>query len=222
MSEGAFMNDKQLRQRVVDELDFDPAIDATNIGVAAENGVVTLSGHVPNYAQKWAAERAAWRAKGVKAIAEELQVRLGSDGKHKDDEIAHRALNVLAWNVMVPDDSIHVKVQDGWVTLTGTVQWNFQREAAVAAIRRLSGISGVYNQVTLTPATRPADVKQRIADALKRHAEVEANQINIRVLDGGMVDIEGGVGNWDERQAVMRAAWSAPGVRAVTDHLRIG
>jgi osmotically-inducible protein OsmY len=216
------MNDKELRQNVIDELDFEPSIDAADIGVAAERGVVTLTGHVPNYAQKIAAERAAWRVKGVKAIAQEIQVRLPGDNRYNDDEIAQRALNILAWNVVVPQDAIHVKVQEGWVTLSGQANWNYQREAAVADVRKLSGVAGVTNEITLKPSVQPADVKQRLTDALKRHAEVEASHIQIRVHDGGTVDIEGGVDNWDEREAVMRAVWSAPGVRAVQEHLRIG
>lgn len=216
------MNDKELRQNVIDELDFEPSIDAADIGVAAERGVVTLTGHVPNYAQKIAAERATWRVKGVKAIAQEIQVRLPGDDRHNDDEIAQRALNILAWNVVVPRDAIHVKVQDGWVTLSGQTNWNYQREAALADVRKLSGVAGVTNDITLKPSVQPADVKQRLTDALKRHAEVEASHIQIRVHDGGTVDIEGGVDNWDEREAVMRAVWSAPGVRAVQEHLRIG
>lgn len=216
------MNDKELRQNVIDELEFEPSIDAADIGVAAENGVVTLTGHVPNFAQKMAAERAAWRVKGVKAIAEEIKVRLLGDRKHDDDEIARRALNVLAWNVVVPTDAVHVKVQNGWVTLSGQVDWNYQREAAMADVRKLTGVAGVINDITLKPSVQVGDVKQRITDALKRHAEVEASQIQISVRDGGTVEIEGGVDNWDERQAVMRAAWSTPGVRAVSERLRIG
>ncbi|HUH89843.1 MAG TPA: BON domain-containing protein [Lysobacter sp.] len=216
------MNDKELRQNVIDELDFEPSISAADIGVIAEHGVVTLTGHVPNYAQKMAAERAVWRVKGVKAIAQEIQVRLSSDKKHDDDEIAQRALNILAWDVVVPRDSVHVKVQNGWVTLTGQVDWNYQREAAVASVRKLAGVAGVINDMTLKPSVQAGDVKQRITDALKRHAEVEASHIQISVRDGGAVDIEGGVDNWDERQAVVRAAWSAPGVLTVNEHLKIG
>ncbi len=216
------MNDKQLRRDVIAELDFEPSIDAADIGVAVEDGVVTLSGHVPNYAQKLAAERAAWRVKGVKAIAQEIQVRLASDKKCNDDEIAKRALDILAWNASVPREALHVKVQNGWVTLTGNVNWNYQRDAAEAAIRKLSGVVGVANSIDLVPAVQSADIKQRIVDALKRHAEVEADRILISVQAGGKVSLEGDVHNWDERRAVERAAWSAPGVRIVEDHLRIG
>lgn len=215
------MNDKQLRQDVIDELDFEPSIDSADIGVACENGVITLSGHVPSYAQKIAAERATWRVKGVKAIAQEIQVRFAAAKKTNDDEIAQRALNILAWSSPSPHDAVHVKVQDGWVTLTGEVRWNYQREAAEASIRRLSGVLGVTNEIALTPTAAPVDIEERIRNALKRQAEIEAGRIRVSVRDGGTVSIEGDVDNWEERRAVERAAWSTPGVRMVEDHLRI-
>lgn len=215
------MSDKQLRQDVIDELDFEPSIDAADIGVTCENGVITLSGHVPSYTQKVAAERAAWRVKGVRAIAQEIQVRFAAAKKTNDDEIAQRALNILAWSSPSPHDAVHVKVQDGWVTLTGEVRWNYQREAAEASVRRLSGVLGVTNAIALTPAAIPADVEERIRNALRRQAEIEAARIRIVVDDGGTVSIEGDVDNWEERRAVERAAWSTPGVRMVEDHLRI-
>lgn len=215
------MNDRQLRQNVIDELDFEPSIDATDIGVAVEGGVVTLSGHVPNYAQKLAAERAVWRVKGVKAIAEEIQVRFTGDKNTNDDQIAQRALNVIAWNALIPRDSVRVKVQNGHVTLTGQMDWNYQREAAVADVRKLAGVLGVTNDITLKPAIQPIDVRQRITDALVRHAEVEASHVRVSVPTAGTVSLEGEVGNWDEREAVVHAAWSAPGVRVVDDRLRI-
>lgn len=216
-------NDKQLRQRVMEELDFEPSIDSADIGVAVENGVVTLSGYVPSFAQKLSAERAVWRVKGVKAIAQEVQVRIPGDRKDDDDEIARRAVNILAWNSSVPRDAIQIKVQNGFVTLAGQVNWNYQRVAAESAVRKLSSVVGVINNVTLAPtaAAQPSEVKRRIVDALKRHAEVEADQIKVSVRDSGVVSLEGDVDNWDERDAIERAAWSAPGVRAVEDHLRI-
>ncbi len=215
------MDDKLLQQNVIDELDFEPSIDSADIGVTAERGVITLSGHVPSYTQKVAAERAAWRVKGVKAIAQEIQVRFPGDKKSNDDEIARRAIDILEWTSSVPDDSVQVKVQNGWVTLIGEVGWNYQREAAETSIRRLSGVFGVTNDIALTPVVQSADIVERINNALKRQAEVEASRIRVFVRDGDRVSIEGEVDNWEERRAVERAAWSAPGVRMVEDHLRI-
>ena len=216
------MSDKLLRQFVVDELDFEPSIDAADIGVAVEDGVVTLSGHVADYAQKVAAERAAWRVKGVKAIAQEIEVRLPNARKQNDDEIARRALDIMAWNTLVPKDRVRVKVADGWVTLSGQVDWNYQRVAAENEVRKLGGVVGVFNQIQLATIPQPGDVKRRIVDALNRRAEVEAEAIRVDVRAGGEVRIEGRVDNWRERQAVEQAAWSAPGVRIVDDRLTIG
>ena len=216
------MNDKELRQLVMDELEFEPSIDSAGIGVCAEHGVVTLSGHVPSYTQKLAAERAAWRVKGVKAIAQEIEVRLPGDARTNDDEIAQRALNSLAWSSAVPRDAVRVRVADGWVTLSGQVDWNYQRAAAESEVRKLTGLVGVINDITLKPAAQMVDVKQKILDALKRHAELEARDIRVEIREGGTVRLEGGVDNWDERQAVERAVWSAAGVHAIDDRLHIG
>ncbi|HVU81107.1 MAG TPA: BON domain-containing protein [Rhodanobacteraceae bacterium] len=213
------MNDKELRQLVVDELEYEPSIDAADIGVTAENGVVTLSGHVPDYVQKMAAERAAWRVKGVKGIAQEIEVRFPGDKKWNDDEIAQRAVNILAWNTLVPKDCVRVKVSDGWITLSGGVKWNYQRQAAENEVRKLNGVTGVTNNVTLTSAVQAGDVKRRIQDALKRHAEVEADAVHVDVRSDGTVHIEGRVDNWSEMQAVEHAVWSAPGVHRVDDNL---
>lgn len=215
------MNDVSLRYDVMEELDYEPSLDAANIAVMARDGVVTLTGHVASYAEKLAAERATWRVHGVKAIAQKLQVELPGDRKLSDDDIARRALNILAWDVLAPSDRIHVRVSDGWVTLTGEVPWNYQREAAEADMRKLSGVTGVSNDILVTPRVQPGDVRKSIVDALKRHAEVEANRIKVDVRDNGTVAIEGQVDDWEERQAVERAAWSAPGVRAVENHVRI-
>ncbi|WP_049621509.1 BON domain-containing protein [Frateuria defendens] len=214
------MNDQTLRKSVLDELQFEPSIDANDIGVTAENGVVTLTGHVTSYMQKIAAERAAWRVKGVKAIAQEIEVRLPTDKKVRDDEIAQRALNVLEWDTLVPRDAIHVKVTGGWVTLSGQVDWNYQRSAAEYEVRKLSGVIGVVNSIILSPAVQTSNVHQRIVDALKRHAEIEANRIQIDVT-GGTVKIEGEVDDWDERRAIERAIWATPGVKSVDNRVRI-
>ncbi len=215
------MNDKELRQNVIDELDFEPSIDSANIGVAAENGVVTLSGHVASYMEKVEAERAVWRVKGVKAIAEEIEVRLAWDKKVSDDEIAKRVVGIMAWNTLIPKDSVKVLVRDGWVTLTGQVDWNYQRDAAAREVRKLTGVMGLINNITLGPVAQKSDIRQRVLDALKRHADVEASRISVDVEPGGSVKLSGQVDDWEERRAVERAVWSAPGVRSVVDNIRI-
>ncbi len=215
------MNDKELRQNVIDELEFEPSIESANIGVAADSGVVTLSGHVASYLQKIDAERAVWRVKGVKAIAEELEVRLPWDKKVNDDEIAKRAIDILAWSTLVPSESIKVMVRDGWVTLSGQVDWNYQRDAAADEIHKLTGVLGLVNDITLSPTAQKIDIRQRVMDALKRHAEVEASRIDIEVGAGGRVTLSGMVDDWEERRAIKRAVWSAPGVHSIEDYLRI-
>lgn len=216
------MNDQALRQRVIDELEFEPSVHAAGIGVAIDGGVVTLSGHVPSYAQKLAAERAAWRVKGVKAVAQNIVVHLPQDRKHGDDEIARRALAILAWDSMLPEDAVRVKVQDGWVTLTGELDWNFQRDVAVTDIHRLGGVKGVINELTIRPRANASDVQASIADALQRHAEIEARHVAIGVRADGTVVLEGIVASAEERKQVVRAAWRAAGVHAVEDRLQIG
>jgi osmotically-inducible protein OsmY len=213
------MTDKALRQTIIDELDFEPSIDAANIGVAVDNGVVTLTGHVPSYVEKVAAERAVERIKGVRAIAEKIEVRYPGH-KTSDDEIAERALSIIRWNVQVPPDSVKVKVENGWVTLTGTVDWQFQRKMAETATRGLSGVVSVSNLIEVKPRVAPRDVKQKILNALKRNAELEADAIRVNVIEGKVV-LEGKVKAWHERGLAEHAAWSAPGVRAVQDDLAI-
>jgi osmotically-inducible protein OsmY len=215
------MTDIQLRQDILDELEFEPSIDAANIGVAVDDGVVTLTGHVSSYAQKLSAEAAVRRVRGVRAIAQEIEVRYASDPKTSDDQIAKRALDILRWDTTVPDEKITLTVHKGGVTLTGEVPWQYQRQAAEGAVRRLSGVTAVANNISIRPAVQAADVKRKIEDALKRYAEVEARAIRVNVLND-KVTLDGKVDNWDEREAVENAVWSAPGVRFVEDHLVIG
>ncbi|MBB3394170.1 MULTISPECIES: BON domain-containing protein [unclassified Rhizobium] len=215
------MTDISLRQNVLDELEFEPSIDAAHIGVTAERGVITLTGHVATYAEKDAAERAARRVKGVHAIAQEIEVRPHGTHVTADDEIATRALSTLAWRTTVPRDAVKVKVQNGWVTLEGNVEWQYQKNAAASAIRDLAGVVGISNVIAVTPRPTSSDVKRRIEDAFKRDAELEAQSIRVNVMDG-KVTLDGTVKRWSERQAAEHAAWSAAGVTAVEDHLRIG
>lgn len=215
------MGDKDLRQSVIDELDFDPSFDAADIGVAAEAGVITLTGHVRSFAEKLAVERAVKRVRGVYGIAEEIEVRYPADKKTADDQIADRAISSINWNAQIPVDAVLVKVEKGWVTLTGIVDWQYQRMAAVSAVRRLSGVVGVSNQIAVKPQVRPADVKDKILSALKRNAELEADAIRVNV-DNDTVTLEGKVKAWSERGIAEHAAWSAPGVRKVEDRLVVG
>jgi osmotically-inducible protein OsmY len=214
------MSDKWLRQSIIDELDFDPAVSGAHIGVAVDAGVVTLSGHVGSYAEKIAAERAVQRVKGVRAIAEEIEVRYPSDKKMADDQIAKRALDILAWNITIPKDKIQVKVQDGWVTLSGDVDWNFQKTDAQRLVRRLSGVIGISNSINVKPRVAADDVKGRIEKALKRSAELDANSISV-TASGGKVTLEGRVKAWYERDLAERTAWAVPGVTFVEDRIQI-
>jgi len=214
------MTGKLLRQYVIDELDFDPSFDSANVGVAVENGVVTLTEHVGSYAEKIAAEKAAQRVKGVHAVAQEIEVRYPEQKKTADDQIAERAVAIIGWDAMVPVDAVMVKVQKGWVTLTGNVEWQYQRTAAESAIRRLSGVIGVTNLIEVKPRIQPQNIKAKIMEALKRNAELEADSIRVTVKDD-KVTLEGRVKAWFERGIAERAAWSAPGVKSVEDRLSI-
>ena len=215
------MTDSQLRQDVIDEFEFDPRFNGEHVGVAVDKNVVSLSGHVNSYAEKLAAIAAARRVKGVHAIAENIEVRYTYQAKIADDQIAKRATDILEWDVVVPPGAVDVLVQDGWVTLSGTVNWYYEKTAAEDDVRKLSGVRGVTNKITIKPHIDAIDVKRKIESALKRHAEVEASAIRVSVQNGSKVVLEGKVDNWDERRAVENAAWSAPGVAAVEDRLTI-
>ncbi len=212
------MHDKILRQDIIDELDFDPSIDAAHIGVAVDNGVVTLTGYVKSYAEKVEAERAVKRVRGVRAIAEEIEIRYAGEKKNADDQIAKRALDIIAWDTTIPEGKVQVRVQKGWVTLSGTVDWQYQRSSAEVAVRRLSGVTGITNAMVVQPRVQPADVKMRIESALKRSAQIDADSIRVTAT-GGKVMLEGKVKAWHERDLAERMAWAAPGVTAVEDRI---
>lgn len=214
------MSDESLRQSVLDELEFEPSVNATKIGVTVENGVVTLTGHVGSYAEKIAAERTVQRVKGVRGVAEEIEVRYPSEKKNHDDEIAQRAVQVIDWDATVPSGKVTVKVEKGWVTLSGDVEWQYQRMGAETAVRKLSGVIDVRNLIIVRPRVDAINVKHRIEDALKRNAELEADGIRVAAT-GGKVTLEGKVRAWHERGVAERAAWAVPGVIAVEDRLTI-
>ena len=216
------MKDSELRQDILDELEFEPSIDANDIGVAVEDGIVTLSGHVPSYSQKVTVERLVSHLKGVRGIAEEIEVRYPMHGPGTaDDEIAARVVNTLKWSTVVPDGKVQVKVQKGWVTLTGKLDWNYEKVGVVDAIKDIKGIVGITNQIELVTRLSSTDVKKRIEDALKRNAAVEAGGIKVDVA-GNKVIIKGRVKAWSERKLVEQAVWATPGVTNVSDQLMVG
>ncbi len=210
-----------LRLDIIDALDWDPSVDSAHIGVAVNKGVAVLSGHVSSYAEKLAANAIVKRVKGVSAIADELEVRYASSSAMSDEDIAARAVQVLDWDVLVPHKRVEVKVSKGWVTLGGEVDWDYQRRAAESDVRKLGGIVGITNMIKLKTRVLPADVSQRIEAALKRDAAVEATHVKVSVVDG-KVRLDGKVHSYHERDAVERAVWAAPGVKAVEDHVVIG
>jgi osmotically-inducible protein OsmY len=209
--------DLQIKQDVSDELAWDPAVDAATVGVEVNRGVVTLSGHLRTYVEKLAAERAAERVAGVKAVVVELDVRV--PGMHDDEAIAEAARAALQWHAGLPASGIKVRVEKGWVSLAGEVEWAYQREQAERSVGHLRGVAGVINQLVIKSLRiAPPDVAKRIDAALRRHAEREAAHIRVEVL-GSVVTLEGKVDSPQEREAAFGAAWSAPGVTRVVDHL---
>jgi osmotically-inducible protein OsmY len=214
------MSDLSLKKAVEEELEWEPSIDAEHIGVSVDEGIVTLSGYVGNYRQKLTAELATKRVKGVRGIALEITVRYPEDKKTADDQIAKRELDVIAWDSTIPNDRIQVKVQSGIVTLSGEVDWFFQRADAEAAVKKLTGVKAINNLITIKAQPKVSDIKQRIETALKRNAELEADAIRVTVTDG-RVTLNGRVKAWYERDLAERTAWSAPGVIAVDDRISI-
>ena len=212
--------DKELQRNVVAELEWEPSVDCADIGVAVLDGVVMLSGYVKSYAERQAAEKAVRRVSGVKAIAQELKVRLPAEAKTADHEIAKRILDVFAWNALVPADKIEVKVQNGVVTLSGDVQWHYQARAAERAAAQISGIVAICDRLRVANYADAGDVRERIEAAFKRQADLGAKSVSISV-DGGKVTLDGHVHAWHERQAAERAAWASPGVSQVVDRLTI-
>jgi osmotically-inducible protein OsmY len=211
--------DSQLQHDVLEELEWRPSIDASRIGVAAANGVVTLTGSVPQYADKMEAERIAKSVAGVKAVADDIDVRLA--GTINDTAIATAALSALKWHIWIPNEKIKVTVRDGWITLEGTVDWQYQREAASEAVCHLQGVKGVTNEIAITVKPQPNDIRERIEAAFKRSAEVDARHVQVEARDNRVVLI-GNVSNSAEREEAERVAWAAPGVTAVENRLTVG
>jgi osmotically-inducible protein OsmY len=214
------MTDRDLQEHVQNALDWEPSVDAADIGVSVDNGIVTLRGDVRTYLEKAAAERVAFGVYGVKAVANDVNVNL-SDGQHRTDtEVAQAVVSALKWNTAVPDDKLSVSVSNGWVTLKGHVEWEYQRAAAENTVRDLIGVRGVTNTIAVLPRIRAIDVKSKIEAALKRSAEVDARRINVAVADG-TVTLSGNVHTWFERNEARQAAWAAPGVKEVKDSIAV-
>ncbi len=210
----------RLQHDVLAELEWDPSIDASRIGVSADDGVVTLMGHVRNYSEKATAERIVKRVKGVNAVADDIEVKLPIDAERDDGDIAKAAFDALRWNVAVPAAKCTVTVANGWVTLDGEAEWEYQRRAAFESVRSLLGVRGVTNNIIVTPKANAADVKGKIEAALRRNAEVDAAKISVETSDG-RVTLRGTVRSFIEREDAVSAAWAAPGVRKVIDELRV-
>jgi osmotically-inducible protein OsmY len=210
----------QLQHEVLAELEFDPSVDATKLGVTAEDGIITLSGHVPTFSDKWNAEKIVKRVHGVRAVANEIDVRLPATAVLDDEAIARSAANALNWNAVVPREKVMVSVTNAWITLDGTLEWQFQKKAAEDAVRVLPGVRGVSNNVTVIPKALASDVKAKIEAALKRNAELDARHISVNAT-GGSVTLTGEVRSWVEREDAVNAAWSAAGVKNVLDEIRI-
>jgi osmotically-inducible protein OsmY len=212
--------DNEIKRDVEDELKWDPDIDPTDIAVTAKSGVVTLAGFVKSYGQKFAAERAAKRVAGVIGIANDLEVRLPGTDERPDPEIARDAVAAIKNRLPYSSENLKVVVKNGWITLEGGVEWNYQRESAESAVRWIKGVKGVSNLIRIEPHVAPVEVKQRIEQAFKRSAEVDANRVTVEA-NGGEVVLKGTVRSWVERQEAERAAWAAPGVVKVDNRIVI-
>lgn len=210
----------KLQHNVLAELEWDPSIDASKIGVTANDGVVTLTGSASSYFEKMTAERVAKRLFGVKAVANDISLKLPGGAERTDPDIAAAALNALKWNPSVPDERIKVTVRSGWVILEGEVERWYQKDAAERAVHNLTGVKGVTNDLNIKTLVKPGDVRDKIEAAFKRSAEIDARRISVEARDGKVI-LHGNVHSWAERDEAQQAAWAAPGVSAVENHITV-
>ena len=211
---------RELQEYVMDELAWEPSVDAAEIGVSVDSGIVILNGTVKSFPERWAAERAAQRVLGVKAVTDEIAVKLPGGSEHTDTDIARAAANSLEWNSLLPRDRIRILVKDGSITLDGNVEFNYQKTEASRAVRNLTGVKGVFNQIAVKPVVLAADIKSKIEKALERAAEVDAKKISVEAQNSRVI-LRGNVRTWVEREEAVRAAWAAPGVSDVQNDIRI-
>jgi osmotically-inducible protein OsmY len=216
----AARTDAQIQAEVLAELKWEPRVSPNEIGVIVKDGVVTLTGGVDSYTKRWAAEDAAHRVRGVKAVANDIEVRLSSTAERTDTDIAQAAVRALEWDAFVPVEKLDVTVSKGWVTLRGEVEWQYQKADAERVTRRIQGVKGVSNLIVVKPRATPDEVKKKIEQALLRSAEIDAKNITVEV-DGSKVILKGTVRSWAERQEAERQAWSAPGITSVDNRITI-
>ena len=211
-------SDSEIEKNVKAELEWDPDLDATDIAVSVKNGVVTLTGFVKSYTDRYEAEAAAKRVAGVVAVANDIEVRMPSVDERPDPDIAREAAAAIKSQLPISSEHIKIIVKNGWVTLEGEVEWQYQRQTAENVVRRIKGVKGVSNTILLKPRAEPTEVKRKIQEALRRSAEVDANRIEVEAR-GGEVILKGTVRSWIEREEAERAAWAAPGVTKVEDRI---
>lgn len=210
--------DQELQQDVLSELKWDAQIQPNELGVSVKDGVVTLTGWVDSYLKKWSAEDAAHKVAGVKAVANDIEIKLATE--RTDPDIAEAAVHALEWDAFVPSGKVHVTVSKGWVTLKGEVEWQYQKQDAERVVRRLTGVKGVTNLITVKPKVTPSELKKKIEDALVRNAEIDANKITVEVQAGKAI-LKGTVRAWAEKEEAERVAWSAPGIVSVENRITI-